>query len=483
MRLNKFVDVAKRAQGKMELVDYLQILRKRWMSVVAIVLLAVALASLYTLGQPKVYASTAQLFFSVQMGSSNADLAQGSTYTERQMASFGQAARSPLVMDPVIEQLGLDLSAGALAGKIQVATPTSTVIMRITASDESPDVAAHLANAVTQQLIATIPVLTPPLEDGTEPIRATILSEAQPGTTPISPSIPMNIALAVILGLAAGFGLALVWEVLDTRVRTSEDIAAITDHSVIGAIPTARNGDDVNDHPIVRTQPHSQRAEAIRYLRTNLQFIGLADQAKTIVITSAVPGEGKSTVALNLAIALSDTGARVALVDADLRRPTVHKKLGLEGSLGLTTVLIGRASLNDALQPWQGTRLNVLTAGQNPPNPSELLGSAQMVQLISSLASTHDFVLFDAPPLLPVTDGAVMSRLAGATLLVVGADRAHRKEVTESLSRLENVNANLAGIVLNKIDQRSNDTYDYGYLAETEQPETQKRKRAKATTR
>lgn len=465
----------------MELTDYLRVLRKYWATVLTIALVTVALAGLYTLQQPQLYSSTAQVFFSVQMGSSNADLAQGSNYTERQMSSFSQAARSPLVLEPVVEQFGLPDTAASLASKTQVNTPTGTVIMGITVTERNPETAATLANAITQQLLVTVPVLTPPLEDGTEPIRATVLSAASPQQSPVSPNTNMNLALGLIVGLAAGFGIALLREVLDTRIRDAESLAEVTEVSVLGSIPRARAKEDGGNHAVISTHPHSQRAEAIRHLRTNLQFVDFSGKARTLVVTSSVPAEGKSTTILNLAIALSDAGSRVALVDADLRKPTIHKKLGLEGAVGLTTVLIGRASLSDALQPWRGTKLDVLTAGQIPPNPSELLGSLAMANTLDSLAAQYDYVLVDSAPLLPVTDGAVLARQAGAVLLVVSAEKAKRLEVSQALERLENVDAAVAGIVLNCVSLKSRDLYTYGYYGE-EASAGSKRKRARKRT-
>ncbi|WP_418607348.1 tyrosine-protein kinase family protein [Georgenia sp. SUBG003] len=189
----------------------------------------------------------------------------------------------------------------------------------------------------------------------------------------------------------------------------------------------------------------------------------LADRPGSIVVTSSVPGEGKSTTAINLAVALADSGARVVLVDADLRRPSIADYMGLEGRVGLTTVLIGRAEVADVVQPWRDTSLDVLPSGQIPPNPSELLGSRAMATLLGTLTQSYDMVLIDSPPLLPVTDAAVLSKLAGGALVVAGADRIHKAQLRESLDNLENVDARVLGIVLNKVEQKGRDGYEYTY--------------------
>jgi polysaccharide biosynthesis transport protein len=176
-----------------------------------------------------------------------------------------------------------------------------------------------------------------------------------------------------------------------------------------------------------------------------------------------VPEEGKTTTAINLAVALAEAGARVILVDADLRRPSIANYMGLEGRVGLTTVLIGRADLDDVVQPWQFSGLHVLPSGQIPPNPSELLGSPSMEKLLSDLAERYDIVLLDSAPLLPVTDAAVLTKLAGGALLVAGADRIHRPQLEQAIASLETAGAHLHGIVLNKTARQEGNSYAYGY--------------------
>src|SRR5690625_3307256 len=212
----------------------------------------------------------------------------------------------------------------------------------------------------------------------------------------------------------------------------------------------------------------SLRAEAIRRLRTNLQFVDFGDRPSSIVVTSSVPAEGKTTTAINLAASLADAGARVILVDADLRRPNIAKYMGFEGRVGLTTVLIGRAKVEDVAQPWQGTSLDVLPSGQVPPNPSELLGSRAMSRLLTELASTYDVIVLDSPPLLPVTDAAILSKMVGGALVVAGADGLHKKQLRASLDALEKVDAHVLGIVLNKVQRKERDRYAYEYYSSSD---------------
>lgn len=454
----------------MELREYLMILRTRWASIVLVTLLATASALGATLLATPKYEAMTRLFFAVQAGESVSDLAQGSSFTEKQMSSYTQVALSPLVLEPVIEQLGLDVDVSALARTIRATVPLNTVILEVTATSPDPYQAALIANAIGAQLSETVAGLAPDRPDGSQAVLATTLTPATPASAPSSPSVRQNLALGILVGLAMGVGLAIVRESLDTKIRSDRDLASVTDRSVLGSIVFDPS---TPSHPVVmQNDPHSQRAESIRRLRTNLQFIDIANSPHSIVVTSSVPSEGKTTTVVNLAVALADAGSRVILVDADLRRPSVAKAMGLEGSVGLTTVLIGRAELSDVVQPWNRTSLDVLTTGQIPPNPSELLGSRAMAALLEQLTQRYDVVLIDSPPLLPVTDSVILSKIAGGTLVIVGADRIHKDELRSALETLDAVDAHVLGLVLNKVEAREMSHYGYGYTYSSDQNQT-----------
>src|SRR5215203_3911507 len=291
-------------------------------------------------------------------------------------------------------------------------------------------------------------------------VRVTPVASAQIPDEASSPHVFRNLALGLALGLFLGFGLAVLRHVLDTKVKSAEDVRRLTEIPILGVVPVDL---EVPRHPVIlRSEPHSASSESVRRLRTNLQFVDVVDRAKSVVISSSIGDEGKSTIAINLAVAFADTGARVILVDSDLRRPSIAQYLGIEGNVGLTTVLIGRADVQDVVQPFGPGTLDVLPTGQIPPNPSELLGSPAMAGLLDRLTATYDMVLLDSPPLLPVTDAAVLSKLAGGVLLVVGADRLHRAQLQETLVSLETAGADLFGIVLNKTNRKDQATYTYG---------------------
>lgn len=443
----------------MELQDYLVILRKRWVSILVLTVLAVGAAIGASLLTTPTYAATTQVYVSVQGGSTTSDMLQGANFTRQQVTSYAQLVTSPLVLTPVIDKTGLDMRAETLAARVTADSPLNTSLIDISVTDTNPAIAAALANAIAAKFTDVIADLETPASGGPSTVKVSIVRDAVASEKPTSPNLKLNVALGLLVGLALGVGVAVLRAVLDTRVRDESDVAKVTATSVIGSIGY---DEDAPKHPlIVQTSPHSHRSEAFRRLRTNLQFLDIADRPQSIVVTSSLPGEGKSTTTINLAITLADAGSHVALIDADLRRPSVAKYMGLEGGVGLTTVLIGRAAVEDVIQPWGNGYLHILPSGQIPPNPSELLGSQAMAALLDKLTHTYDIVLLDTSPLLPVTDAAILSKLTGGALLVVSADLLHRNQLAESIGALETVDARILGIVVNRLARKQGDDYAY----------------------
>jgi capsular exopolysaccharide synthesis family protein len=277
--------------------------------------------------------------------------------------------------------------------------------------------------------------------------------------TPVSPTPTRNTGLALVLGIVAGVGAAALRESLDTTVKTAEALHELTATPVLCAIPY-----DVRAKKaplIIEGSARSARAEALRQLRTNLQFVNVDQPPRTLVVTSAVPGEGKSTTACNLAIVFAEAGKRVILVDADLRRPRLAEYLGMEGAVGLTNVLAGQAAVSDALQQWGGSGITVLPSGSVPPNPSELLGSRNMAELLGALRGGFDIVIVDTPPLLPVTDAAIAASRVDGTVLVSRCGKTTAAQAREAAAALDAVGARVLGSVLNMAPANGPRTYSY----------------------
>ena len=460
----------------MELQDYLAIVRKRWLSILLITVLTTGAAIAATLLAVPTYSARSQVYVSLQSAGTTADLLQGSNFAQRQVKSYTDLVTTPRVLTPVIEQLDLATTPDELAKSITADSPLDTSLINVTATHTDPQTASDIANATAESLATEVTDLERPT-DGPSPVKISTVRIASAPTEPSAPNGKLNVALGLLLGLALGFGVAVLRKVLDTRIRTTDDIRAVTTASVM---TTMAHDDDAVQHPlIVHSAPHSPRAEAFRRLRTNLQFLDVADRLETIVVTSSVTGEGKSTVAINLAITLADAGSRVALVDADLRRPSVAEYMGIEGRVGLTTVLIGQAKLADVVQPWGDGKLHVLPSGQVPPNPSEMVGSHAMAWLLGELVKQYDIVIVDTPPLLPVTDAAILARLAGGALVVAGANQLHRAQLAEAMDSLEAVGARVLGIVLNHLARKQTDSYAY-YGPDSDRPGRRKTSQARS---
>jgi len=378
--------------------------------------------------------------------------------------SYTDMVTSPRVLLPVIDRLGLATTPDLLAKSVTADSPLDTVLINVTVTDPDPKMASAIANATATSLGTQVTALEKPAGRQASPVHISTIRTASVPTSPAAPNKKLNLALGLLVGLALGVGLAVLREVLDTKVRSETDVQKVTNASVIARIGY---DEDAPQHPlIVQSSPHSHRSEAFRRLRTNLQFLDIAERPKTIVVTSSLPGEGKTTTAINLAITLSDSGVRVALIDADLRRPSIAEYMDLEGAVGLTTVLIGQADLQDAIQNWGNSTLDVLPSGQIPPNPSEVLGSRPMERLLEQLSSLYDIVLIDTPPLLPVTDAAILAKITGGAVVVAAADKLHHQQLADGLGSLEDVGARVLGVVLNRLAHKQKDSYSYYDYAE-----------------
>ena len=299
---------------------------------------------------------------------------------------------------------------------------------------------------------------------------------ARTPAAPTEPNIPRNLGFAFVLGLSSGIGLAFLLEGIDNTVRTPEQAQAISGLPSLGMIPAGgkSTGDAYSKQGlavassneavelITQSRPQSQMAESYRALRTSLLLTSLGSPPKTILITSALPREGKTTTSINTAIVLAQKGVRVLLVDADLRRPSIHKALGLGPRAGLSNVLTGGATLQQAtIRSSLLPNLFILPAGTPPPNPAELMASAQMAGLLAELREQYDHIVVDTPPTLSVTDSVVLSTRADAVVLVIRSSQTTKPALRRSREILAQVNARVAGVLLNAVNLDSADYYYY----------------------
>ncbi|GAB3239049.1 polysaccharide biosynthesis tyrosine autokinase [Kineosporia babensis] len=452
----------------MTLTQYVKVLRQHWLIVVILTALGLAAAIGWTSRQTPMYQAQTQVFVSVQGQGGGDDalseLSQSSTFSQQRVKSYASMATTSTVTDPVIRDLRLPYKAAGLAAKIEASPQLDTVLIDITATDADPQVAAAIANSTAGHLQTAVNDLESNGGRNPSTVMLTVTRPALAPTEPVSPRVPLNIALGLLLGLGLGVGAAVLRDQLNTTLRGSSDIEQLTGSVPLGVVPFDAAAPK---QPLVTADAFGGRAEAFRTLRTNLQFADVDHPPRVIAVTSALPDEGKTTTACNIALILAQSGARVVLVEGDLRKPAVGKYLGISNAVGLTNVLAGQHSLRDVVVGYERDLLAVLPSGPTPPNPSELLGSQQMRHLLDTLAEHYDVVVVDAPPLLPVTDAALIATAADGAILVIRHGRSRREEAERALKALEAVSAKVLGTVLNfaprKKGRNGYQGYGYGY--------------------
>jgi capsular exopolysaccharide synthesis family protein len=297
-----------------------------------------------------------------------------------------------------------------------------------------------------------------------EPLKIGILESARPAAGPSEPQKSKTLALALALGLLFGGGLAVVRDWLDQTLRSADEISATLGLSVLGIVPAMPRREKVQVRGRkVFLQPDSQSAEAFRTVRTAVFFGAPKERARTLLVTSPAPGDGKSTVVSNLAIAMAQAGQRTIIVDADFRKPLQHLLFGINHSdRGIGAVLAGKIKLSKAVQPTQVKGLYLLVAGTGMANPAEVLSSAQFAKLLQCLAEAFDRVIVDAPPVTVVTDSQIIGALCDRTILVLQADKSTRKISQWAIDALQSVGAHLLGVVVNNVRR---DAGRYGYYS------------------
>lgn len=454
----------------MDLQDYLRAIRAHWRLAVVVVLLAIGAAGFATYRTTPLYAASIQLFVSTPGTSDAATAYQGDLFSQQRVTSYAQLMGGERLATRIVDSLDLDDSPGAVSDAITASVIPETVILQATVLDASPEQAAAIATAVGEEFPLLVADLETPPGQELATVKVTVVEAAEVPTSPVSPSLVRNLGLAAILGLLAGIGLALLREQLDNTVKRPQEVEELADSAVIGGVVYDA---DIAKRPLPRQlRGQSRTSEAFRQIRTNLQFLKVDSPPRVLVVSSSTPGEGKTTCAISLAIVLAQSGQRVALVEGDLRRPRVTRYLNLVGGVGLTNVLAGVADLAEVLQPMGDGKLTVLAAGPTPPNPSELLGSSHMRQLIADLRDANDYVVIDSSPLLPVTDGAVLAALSDGVVLVARHGATKREQLRQSAQMIRSVDATLLGVVLNMVPPKSQaaDSYGYGYGYAADKP-------------
>ncbi len=460
----------------MGLSDYVRVARTYWKHIAVLTLIVTLLATAWSAFRPRVFAAEASAVV-LAVGTDNvSSLLAGDTLAKARAKTYKSLAESRLVADNVSASAGLNMKGDALLGAITVTVPRDTAEVRIKAESPDPTTAKQIADAwivelskqVREREVAAAAVgeaataVTPPLS----------LVLLDPATVPTAPVSPNSLSMAIFgtfVGFLLAYSSALLRDRLDRRLRTAADIERLFSVPVIGALPvdlrlTGENkvlgGVPAAPTPSSRGQSPAF-AEALRELRTNLTFLDVDNPPRVIVVTSSVSGEGKSTIAANLASAISAGGEQVIVVDGDLRHPSMAKIFDVIPGIGITDVLTGKAEVDDVLQQRSDLpNLSILGSGRIPPNPTELLGSHAMKKLIESL-SEKAIVIIDAPPVLPVTDAVLLAKISDGAIVVVRAGRTTKDQLTKSLGNIRKVHGAVLGTLLNCVPAKEFDGYSY----------------------
>ena len=441
----------------MTLRDYVRALRKRWWLVIVGAVVGTALSVLWVQQLPPVYEGTVTFFATTPSLDPSSPL-QSDQFGQQRVNSYVRLLDSDLLAerivadtDPALNLTEEDVTT-ALSGEADLNTVLLTAYVRST----SPSRAEAIVSSAAEQ----VPALVKDIES--EAGQASVLLRRVSGPTldptPVGPQTELWIAAGLLLGLALGVTAALLRGLLDRTVRTLEDLRERIVAPVLGRIPAG----SLRKAPLLSEGNQDWvRAEAFRQLRTNLQFVDIEKPVAVLAITSSLPGEGKSSTAANLAITFSEAGKKVLLIEGDLRRPVLADLFRLEGAVGLTNVLAHQVVLDDVVQHWGAHGLHFMASGPIPPNPSELLGSDAMVDLLAEVRQLYDLVVIDTPPLLPVTDGAITAAGADGAIVVVRYGKTRTTDVERALENLRSVDARLLGTVLNRAPLKGQDSVAY----------------------
>lgn len=451
----------------MELSDYFRILRAHWIVILVATVLGAGAAFGWSALQPRVYAAdTTGIVTAVGGDGTSGAALVGNQLAQSRVKSYLNLGSWRAVAEHAIDDLGLDASPESLVSRVSVTNPTDTTALKVTATGSTPETAQELAEAWMRGMAVEIEKL----EGGTESTPAAVSlivgDSARLPTSPSSPNTRLNLIIGALAGLAIGLVYAFVRHTVDRRIRHPRDIERETGVSVIGTLPLEKTMDgerQVIDFSLDTQHGVSHHTiESMRELRTNLQFIDVDNPPRVIVVTSSVPGDGKSTVAVNLASSLAAAGQWAILIDCDLRRPVVADIFGISRDVGLTDILAGRAELQDvAHRPNRDVPLAVLGAGRIPPNPSELLGSHRMQDFLAEISKTA-IVILDSPPVLPVTDAAVLAANADGVIVVVSSGKTTFDMLQRAIASIQRTTGRVLGVVLNKVPRKGAESAYYG---------------------
>jgi succinoglycan biosynthesis transport protein ExoP len=450
---------------------YIQTIVKWHKLILGITILCILLGAIYSYFiMDKVYVASTTLIVGKQKGDPGAGEIKYDDIllSERLVKTYTVILNSDRVINKVINDLNLSMTTEDLRSQISVESEQDTEVLRITVKADRPEEAQKIANSLASFFQEDVKELL--LMDNVH-----IIDLASRPQSPVEPRPKLYLFIAAIMGAALGLAFVFVWEYMDDSIKDSDDVQSSLHMAVLGTIPEvylkSREGGsspipvmelyEEDTGGVVTSLRKNLVTEAYRILRTNIHFFNLDNPLQIIMVTSPNPSEGKTTVAANLAVALTKLDKRILLIDCDLRRPTVHEALRLDNDRGLTYNLADCIHYKDILHVTEISNLEVITSGPKPPNPSELLASNRMKLLLEELRQDFDMIIIDAPPVLPVADAVVLSSVVDGILLVVRHGRSTHDSLHQARDILTKASNNILGVVINRIPVRRNPGYHY----------------------
>jgi capsular exopolysaccharide synthesis family protein len=438
----------------MDLQQYLHAARTYWWAVAVPVVLGLAVGVVnLSRAEPQYRASLTYFVGTAGGDGASAAAVQGDEFAQRRVNSYVELLTTDRLAEAIVAASDLDLTPSQVKAMMGAHADVDTVLLTATVTGGSRAEVAGVADAVAGEFGDFVAGLETP---GNGPPSVSLDLVSGPDVHRVPPRTSLTVGIPVVAGLAVGLAAAWLLELRDKTIRSEDELRALGLGPILGLIPVDRR---LREARSAGAQESTPGTEAFRQLRTNLEFLDVDRPSKTVVVTSSSAGEGKTTTTVHLALALAAADRHVVVVEGDLRQPTVVDHFPGEGATGLTDVLVGHATIDDALQPTAIDRVTVLLSGQLPPNPSELLGTDAMVHVLATLRERFDIVLVNTPPLVPVTDAAVVAAHADGVLMVVRAGRTTRQQATQAVRSIHAVGARLLGTVLNMEAGRRGSAY------------------------
>lgn len=432
---------------------YLDLLRRRWAAVAVLTVIGAGLGVGLTLIQTPVYRASAELYVSLGGSITANEFVAGSTFARQQVRSYAGLVTAPIVLDPVIDELDLDTSARTLGGRITAQSPEGTSLIELVVSASTADEAAQVANAAAAQAALTLPGLEAPGPGASSDVRITVVREAVAPEAPAAPRPLVTVATGTAVGLLAGLVLAVLLETADRTVR-GRDVASAAGLPLLAEVPRARRGD--SRLPLSHRRGLDPGAEAIRGLRAALVERRGGDQgAMVVLVTSVGPGGGRPDVSLELAVACADAGARVLVVDTDVREAAVSALVGAAHGQGLAEVVTARVDWRTAVRPWARDAVHVLVAGARVQNPGLVVDSPVIDELLREWSGAYEVVILDVASALLAPDALTLGSKGVEAVVVVEAGLVDQPAVDQALERLAVASVPVVGLVLTGSSGRS----------------------------